>query len=309
MIKLEKENKYSNKWRIRGRINITTKIITDSTSYIPEYLLKEYDISVISLSVIFENEAFKEVDITNEDFYKKLNECDKIPTSSQPSVETLYKMFEENVIDNNEIVGVFISSDMSGTYSTAILVKNMILEKYPNAKIEIVDSRSNCMQLGFAALAAAKVAKAGKTIKEVVEAATENIKRSRFIFIPDTLEYLKKGGRIGSAKALLGSILQIKPILTVTDGKTNILSKVRTKKRALEKMIDILLENIKEYGLGDVVIHHINCEKEAKKFAKLIEDKIEKVIHISSIGPVIGTHVGPGAIGIAYYTEDELILE
>lgn len=288
---------------------MTVKIITDSTSYIPENLRKEYDISIVSLSVVFDNEAFKEVDISNDKFYEKLDASPKIPTSSQPSVDELYRMFEENVKENNSVVGIFISSDMSGTYSTAGLVKSMILEKYPKAQIEIVDSRSNCMQLGYAVLEAAKAAKEGKVITEVVEAAEKNIKRSRFVFIPDTMEYLKKGGRIGSAKALLGSILQIKPILTVTDGKTNLLGKVRTRKRAIEKLIDMFLGNIKKYGLGDVIVHHINCEEEAKKLAKLIEKQIGKVVHIASIGPVIGTHVGPGAIGIAYYTEEELIIE
>lgn len=288
---------------------MAVKIITDSTSYIPENLRKEYDISVVSLSVVFEQEAFKEVDISNDKFYKKLDASPKIPTSSQPSVDELYKIFEENVKDNNEVVAIFISSDMSGTYSTGRLVKSMILEKYPDAKIEIVDSRSNCMQLGYAVLEAAKAAKDDKTITEVVEAAEKNIKRSRFLFIPDTMEYLKKGGRIGSAKALLGSILQIKPVLTVTDGKTNLIGKVRTRKRAIQKLIDMFLGNIKKYGFGDVIVHHINCEEEAKKLAKLIEEQIGKVVHIASIGPVIGTHVGPGAIGIAYYTEEELIIE
>ncbi|QXM06383.1 DegV family protein [Crassaminicella indica] len=285
---------------------MTIKIITDSTSYIPENLKKEYDISTVSLSIIFEDEVFKEVNISNDRFYEKLEKSKKIPTSSQPTVDEFYKVFEKNVKENNDIVGIFISSDMSGTYSTAGLAKNMILEKYPKAKIEIIDSRSNSMQLGYAVLAAAKAAKEGKSLQEVVEAVKKNIKRSRFIFIPDTLEYLKKGGRIGTAKALIGSIFQIKPILTVTDGKTNVFSKVRTKKRALEKMIDIFLENIKSCGLGDVIVHHINCEEEAKKFAKKIEEKIGKAVFICSIGPVIGTHVGPGSIGIVYYTKEEL---
>lgn len=286
---------------------MSVKIITDSTCYIPGNLLKEYDITVVSLSVVFEDEVLKEVNITNDKFYEKLAKSERIPTSSQPSVDDMYKVFEDNIKENNEIVALFISSEMSGTFSTANLVKNMIVEKYPDAKIEIVDSRSNCMQLGYAALTAAKAAKEGKTIQEVVEAANKNIKRSRFVFIPDTLEYLKKGGRIGSASALLGTILQIKPILTVTDGKTNVLDKVRTKKRALAKITDIFFEDVNKYGLGDAIIHHINCEQEAKKLAKLIEEKFDKVINIASIGPVIGTHVGPGAIGIVYYTKEELV--
>lgn len=184
----------------------------------------------------------------------------------------------------------------------------MILEKYPQAKIEIIDSSSNCMQLGFAVLTAAKAAKINKSVPEIIKEVEKNIKRSRFIFIPETLEYLRIGGRIGTASALLGSILQIKPILTVTNGKTHVLSKVRTKKRAIEDMLNIFLEDIHKFGLGGVIVHHINCEEEASKLSKLIESKIGTIVNLSSIGPVIGTHVGPGAIGIAYYTQQELIV-
>ncbi|QZY55901.1 DegV family protein [Crassaminicella profunda] len=283
-----------------------TKIITDSTAYIPERLKKEYDIEVISLSVAFEDQVFKENNISNDTFYKKLDASHTIPTSSQPSIDEFYKIFEEKVKADHPVVGVFISSEMSGTYTTANLVKKMILENYPNAKIEIIDSRSNCMQLGYAAIAGAKLAKDGKSIGEVVEAVKENIKRSRFIFIPDTLKYLKKGGRIGSAKALLGSMLQIKPILTVMDGKTHMLRKVRTKKKALKEMIDLFLEDIRDHGLGEVMVHHIHCEEEAIKFANSLSEKVGESIGIASIGPVIGTHVGPGSLGIVYYTQKEL---
>lgn len=285
------------------------KIVTDSTSYIPEELIKKYDISIVSLSISFGNESFMEVDVDNDTFYKKLDEYDKIPTSSQPSIQEIYKVFEKHVKNNDEVVGIFISSQMSGTYSTACLVKNMILEDYKDAKIKIIDSKSNSMQLGFACLAACEAARYEKDIEKVVEAANENIKRSRFIFSPDTLSYLKKGGRIGGASALIGSLLKIKPILTVVEGKTEILSKVRTSKRAIQTIMNTFMEDIKNFGLGDVIIHHINCEERAKKIAHLLEENIGKVVKICAIGPVIGTHVGPGALGLAYYTEKELDLK
>ncbi|MBU3128167.1 DegV family protein [Clostridium tagluense] len=285
---------------------MTVKIITDSTSYISEELIKKYDISITSLTVIFENEEFKEINIKNETFYEKLHESTSIPTSSQPSLEEMYSILEKNVKDNNEVVGVFLSSEMSGTYSNACLAKNMILESYPNALIQIIDSRSNCMQLGFAALTGAIAAQNGKSIAEVACNVKDNIKRSRFLFIPDTLEYLKKGGRIGGASALLGTIFQIKPILTVVDGKTELFNKVRTKKRAIQTMIDKFIEDISSHGLGEVMIHHINDVEGAQAFAKTIEECIGKKVDIAPIGPVIGTHVGPGALGIVYYTKTDL---
>jgi len=282
---------------------MSIKIITDSTSNIPENLRKEFDISVISLSVVFKDEIFREVDISNEDFYKKLEESEELPTSTQPSIEEFYNIFKENIIKNNEIIGIFISSDMSGTFSTANLAKNMIIEEYPDAKIELLDSRSNCMQLGYAVITASRLVKEGKVFNEVVDGVKDNINKSKFIFTPDTLEYLRKGGRIGSAGALVGSLLNIKPILTVTDGQTNVYLKVRTKKRAIDKMIDILREDDEKFGLEEITIHHINCEKEAKKLAENIKDKMKCEILVCPIGPVIGVHVGPGTLGIAYYTK------
>ncbi|MBZ9607745.1 DegV family protein [Clostridium estertheticum] len=285
---------------------MAVKIVTDSTSYISEDLRKKYDISIVSLSVIFGNKEFKETLIENESFYEKLDKNLSIPTSSQPSLVEMYNMIENQVRDNNEVVGVFLSSDMSGTYSNACLAKSMILENYPNALIEIIDSRSNCMQLGFAALTAAIASQQGKSINEVVDIVKNNIKRSRFMFIPDNLEYLKKGGRIGGASALLGTIFQIKPILTVVDGKTELFNKVRTKKRAIQTMIDKFIEDITKHGLGEVMIHHINDVEGARAFAKKVEECIGKKIDIAPIGPVIGTHVGPGALGIVYYTKTDL---
>ena len=271
------------------------KIITDSTSYINADLKEKYDISIVSLSVIFKDEEFKEINIENETFYEKLGKNLSIPTSSQPPLAEMYTILENQVIDNNEVVCIFMSSDMSGTYSNACLAKSMIIEKYPNAVIEIIDSRSNSMQLGFAVLTAARAVYEGKPIDEVINITQDNIKRSKFMFIPDTLEYLKKGGRIGGASALLGTIFQIKPILTVINGKTELFDKVRTKKRAIQTMVDKFIEDITKHGLGEVIIHHINDVEGAIEFAKIVEKCIGKKVDIAPIGPVIGTHVGPGA--------------
>jgi len=289
-----------------GGFYMAVKIVTDSTCYIPEKMLKEYGIDLVSLSVSFDSEIYKESEITNEEFYTLLNKYNVFPKSSQPSVDEVYKAFEKHIKNGDEVVAVFLSSDMSGTYQSALMVKGMILENYPEGKIEVIDSRSNSMQLGYAVLTAARAAADGKSLKEVISLTEKNIKRSKFVFSPDTLEYLKKGGRIGTASALLGSILQIKPVLTVLDGKTTTLDKVRTKKKALKRMIDELIENITEFGVGEVIVHHINCEEEAKKFAAMIEKYVGKAVDICSIGPVIGTHVGPGALGVVYYTQEEL---
>lgn len=282
---------------------MTIKIVTDSTAYIPEDLLTKYDILVISLNVIMNGKSMRELDINDHDFYSMLPLLDEIPTSSQPILHEMMTTFETLIKEGHEILGIFLSSEMSGTFSSAHMVRNMILENYPEACIELLDSKTNCMQMGFIALEAAKAAKNGANLQEVVDIANTVKRNSRFLFTPDTLDYLKKGGRIGGASALLGNIFQIKPILTVEDGKTTIFTKVRTKKKAIQTFITKLEEDLDGHQLGDIIVHHIHCEQEGLALAKQLEEEFKLPVRIQAIGPVIGSHVGPGSIGIAYYVK------
>lgn len=279
------------------------KIVTDSTSYISDEYIKKYDIKLVSLNVIINGVSSREVDIENEVFYEEIKNSKEIPKSSQPIPEEMLNTFREIVEDGDSIVGIFLSSKMSGTYSNANMIKDMILEDYPDAEIHILDSKTNCMQMGFAVIEAARTASEGKSINEVINTANHVINNSRFLFTPETLEYLKKGGRIGGAAALFGNVLQIKPILTVVNGETSVFKKVRTRKKAIEEIVKTVLEEIEAKGLGDIVVHHINCQEDGLKLAKSLENKLGKKVEIQSIGPVIGVHVGPGSIGIAYYTK------
>lgn len=279
------------------------KIVTDSTSYIADEYIKKYDIKLVSLNVIINGVSSREIDIENEVFYEEIRNSKEIPKSSQPIPNEMLNTFKEIVKDGDSIVGIFLSSKMSGTYSNANMIKDMILEDYPDAEIHILDSKTNCMQMGFAVIEAARTASEGKSINEVINAANHVINNSRFLFTPETLEYLKKGGRIGGAAALFGNVLQIKPILTVVNGETSVFKKVRTRKKAIEEIVKTVLEEIEAKGFGDIVVHHINCQEDGLKLAKALENKLGKKVEIQSIGPVIGVHVGPGSIGIAYYTK------
>ncbi|AHF06494.1 DegV family protein [Desulfitobacterium metallireducens] len=280
---------------------MAVQILTDSTSYLSEEIRKELDIRVVSLGLSFGNESMKETDIDNESFYQMMAQKG-IPTSSQPSVGDLEKEMISGVEKGDQLCCIFMSSEMSGTFSTAQLVKEMVLEKYEDAKIAVIDSKSNCMQLGFSVIQAARTAKAGMSLEKVSQAALENINKSRFLFIPENLDYLRKGGRIGGASALLGNLFKIIPILTVENGKTSVLMKVRTKGNALRAMVDQVVKDISEKGLGEIAVEHINCKQEAKELAKVIKEKLNVNIDIMDIGPVIGLHVGPGTLGIVYYT-------
>lgn len=279
------------------------KIVTDSTSYIPKQYMDKYDIKIVSLNVVMNEVSRREIDIDNKTFYEEMSKASDIPKSSQPTPQEMLNTFKDIVKDGDSIIGIFLSSKMSGTYSNANMIKNMILEDYPNADIHILDSKSNCMQMGFAAIKAGEAVSEGKSIDEVVDAAQHVLNNSRFLFTPKTLEYLKKGGRIGRAAALVGNLLQIKPILTVVDGETSVFKKVRTRKKAVDEIVEAVLNEIESKGLGDVIVHHINCEEEGIKLAKTLENKLGQKVEIQSIGPVIGLHVGPGSIGIAYYTK------
>lgn len=279
------------------------KIITDSTSYIPEEIARKLDISIVSLSVFFNGESYKEIDLDNREFYRHIEETGEIPKSSQPNIDELFNIFKKITDNGDEIVGIFISSKMSGTYSSAGLVKNMILENNKDAVIEIVDSCTNCMQMGFIAIEAARVAKSGSLIKDVVETAEQVRRNSRFLFVPDTLRYLQRGGRIGTASALIGGILQIKPILTVENGETTVFEKVRTKKKAVDEILNKVLNDCQKNKIKGVIVHHIDCQKEGSQLAEKLSQKLNIPVNIQSIGPVIGAHVGPGAIGVAYFTE------
>ncbi|WP_069997286.1 DegV family protein [Cellulosilyticum sp. I15G10I2] len=279
------------------------KLVTDSTSYIPQEYIEKYDISIISLSVILNGKSTRELEIDTESFYNEMQNAQEMPTSSQPAPEEVFKTFERIIQNGDSALGIFLSSDMSGTFSGAHITRDLLLEKYPHAQIELLDSRTNCMQMGYAVIEAAHAASLYKSMDDIIKSAMHVITHSTFLFIPDTLTYLKKGGRIGTAASLLGNLLQIKPILTVQNGMTTIFTKVRTKKKAIDTMVDKFLQDINGADLGGVIVHHINCPEEGALLANNIKEKVHIDVTIQCIGPVIGLHVGPGCVGIAYYTK------
>jgi DegV family protein with EDD domain len=282
------------------------RVVTDSTSYIPAEMAEGLPLAVVSLSATLGGVTQRETEIDTTTFYRRMRETGEFPTSSQPTVAEIIEAFETPVAAGDDVVGVFISSDMSGTFATAQMARDQVLERHPQGRIELVDSRSNSMELGFAALAAARAASQGMSVEDAVAAAQHKIDRSRWLFVPATLDYLKMGGRIGTASALLGSILDIKPILTVVDGKTAPFRKVRTRARAIAEIAAYFADDVDEKGLGDVIVHHINDEDAAADLAGRVEAAIGRSPRIVPLGPVIGVHVGPGALGVVYWTVKEM---
>lgn len=281
---------------------MAVRVVTDSTSYLPDDAVERYKIRIVPLSVTLDGVTYVE-GVADAAFYQALRASSGFPTSSQPSAASLADAFRAVVEGGDDVVAVFLSSDMSGTFSTALLARDMVLQEHPDARIEVVDSRSNCMELGFAALAAARAAESGASVDQAAQAARDMTLRTRFLFVPDTLEYLRRGGRIGNASALIGTLLQIKPILTVVDGKTDVFAKVRTKQKAMAEIVAAFSRDIESKGLLDVVAHHIDDEDEGRQIAAMAAEAAGREVPVVPVGPTIGTHVGPGSVGLVYATE------
>jgi DegV family protein with EDD domain len=279
-------------------------IVCDSTAYLSDEQVRDSGINVVSLWVNDGGRTERELDMDFGAFYRRLADTRALPTSSQPSPEEMTDAFKRALEQGDgEALGVFISSDMSGTFESARLAVDLVLAEQPEARIELVDSRSNCMQLGYSALAAAKAAAEGKGLAECAEAARECRRRTRFLFSPHSLEYLERGGRVGRASALLGGMLQIMPVLTVEDGVTSIAAKVRTRKKALAEMASRFAADVEAHGLRNVTVHSIVDVEAGRAFAReYIEPVAKREVSVTPIGPVIGLHVGP-AVAVAYETE------
>jgi DegV family protein with EDD domain len=279
-------------------------IVTDSTAYIPKDILRDLPIFTIPLHVIWGDDMFRDnVDITQNIFYERLGSSKTMPSTSQPSPQEFVELYKTVAEDYDEILSIHISSQLSGTFDSAIQAKKIL----SNMKIEVIDSKSTSMGLGFLVLMAARNAQSGENllkIKGLIESARDKVK---IFFVLRTLEFLKRGGRIGSASALLGTALNLKPILMVEDGVIKPFAKVRTMQKALSRLTEILTENVEGRTPVHLSIIQAEAENDALFLQKEIENKFSKKdiaeMVITGISPVIGTHTGPGAVGICFITE------
>ena len=278
-------------------------VVTDSVASIPADILAENAIDVVSLYINDGETNQRELDMDVADFYRRLEDMSSLPTSSQPSVEEILSALRRALERGDDVVGIFISEKMSGTLQTARIAADMLRAEFPAARIELLDSGSNSMDEGFGAISAARAASVGKPIDTCVAAATTTFARSKWLFTPHTLEYLRRGGRIGGASAMLGGLLQIKPILTVEDGVVETFAKVRTQSRALAEITRKVTADAAAFGLERIIVHYIVDRELASKFAaEQIEPLAGGPVRVIPVSPVIGLHVGP-AIGVVYETK------
>lgn len=274
------------------------KIVTDSTADISREEREALGIEVVPLRVHFGEETYYDgVDIHPEQFYAKLAEAVEPPTTSQPSPVDFMELYKKLADQpDTEIISIHLSSAFSGTCQSAVLAKSLLDEQ---AIVHIVDSKSASYGHGMMAAVAAEEARAGKSAEEIVATISKLRAETRIYFIVDTLQYLYKGGRIGKASAMLGSLLNFKPILTIDDaGEVAPVDKVRGQKKALARMIELLKQEFQDRRIR-FVVGHAESPDNAKELRLMVEEQLNAEFrNYTSIGPVIGTHAGPGALAL-----------
>jgi DegV family protein with EDD domain len=274
---------------------MSVAIVTDTCHYLPQALVAEHGIREVSLYVHWGDQSQRESDITDYDeYYRRLGSSPELPTTSQPSIGDFLEVYEPLLDAGDEIVSIHLAGGMSGTVRSAEQARDQLGER--SDRVHVVDSETACGGEGLIVLAAVRAARDGRSGAEVAAHARDARKQLKMWFAIDTLEYLRRGGRIAGAQAWLGSALKIKPILTVESEITPV-ERVRTSRRAFEKMVELLRSRYDD-GADAWMVQHIQAPSQAAELAARgteifgCEPRV-----ISEIGPVIGTHVGPGLLG------------
>jgi len=277
-------------------------IVTDSSAYIPGNLSQDLTIYVIPLILLWDNQSLKDLEeITTDAFYERLKNSATSPSTSQPSPIVFKEKYQFLLSKGFEILSIHLSSKLSGTIDSAIKAKDML----PGEKIRIVDSESTSMAMGFQILLAARLAAQGASLAECERIALQAKVKSGVYFVVKTLEYLKRGGRIGGAAAFLGTVMDLKPILELKDGKIEVVEKVRTMSKAVDRMLDLVEQKL---GKTEGKIHLASLYTDSSEPAQILMDRAiqrlgkENIIEstLSPVSPVIGAHAGPGTMGLCF---------
>lgn len=277
-------------------------IVTDSSADLPKNLAESLNIHIIPLWIHWGEEKMQDgIDIPPKEFYKRLREADELPTTSQPSAGEFIEFYKRIAEDCDGIVSIHVSSKLSGTVGSASAAAN----QFTDIPVRVLDSLSVTMGLGFVVLAAAEAASQGQTFEQVISAAEAVIQRMQLLFVVDTLENLHKGGRITGAKALLGTALSIKPLLQFEDGLIQPLAQVRTKKKAIAKMLDEAETRLGGRRITVAAVVDCDSPTEADAIAVSVKERfgLDEVTR-ALISPAVGIHGGPGTVGLVFYTMD-----
>jgi DegV family protein with EDD domain len=294
--------KYNTFILIRGEVMSKVAVLTDSTACIPSALQQQLNITVVPLTLIWGEESYEDgVDMMPDDFYKRMENSKVIPTTSQATIASMKNAFERLLAEGQDVLGIFISSKLSGTVESAMQAREMLPKGQD--RIAILDSLATTMALGWPVLTAARAAEAGESLVECQKLAEKARDQTGVMFVVETLEYLRRGGRIGGAQAMLGTILNIKPLLELQDGRIESVEKIRTKGKALSRMLDLVEEKVAGRTPIRLATVHANAEAEALTLLETARQRFNPIESLHSpLSPVIGTHAGPGTVALAFMT-------
>ncbi|MBN1303225.1 MAG: DegV family protein [Anaerolineales bacterium] len=275
-------------------------LVTDSTAYIPKDYIKQYNITVTPLVLIWGDETFEDgVDIQPDEFYSRLQTAEVMPSTSQTTPATMQKTFAALLDKGYEIVALFISSKLSGTVQSAVQAKEAF--SAGKEKIHIIDTFSTAMAMGYQVLAVARAISDGADIDDCLSLAEKARNNTGVYFAVDTLEFLHRGGRIGGAQRFLGSALNLKPILALQDGRVVAVDRVRTKRKAIDRVQELVAAQVNGKSSIRLATIHANAKDEAKQLLERASNDLGAIESVrSEVSPVIGTHAGPGTVGLAY---------
>jgi len=275
-------------------------LVTDSTTYMPPELVKKYNISVAPQVLIWDNRTYKDgVEIESSEFFTRLKTAKTMPTTSQVAVISFQEIFQALVDQGFEVLALLLSSKLSGTVQSAIQARDLM--STARDKVHVVDSQSVAMALGFQVLAVARALEDGASLKDAIALAERSYEHTGVVFAVDTLEFLHRGGRIGGAQRFLGTMLNMKPILAIQDGRVEGVDRIRTKSKAHDRVLELVTEKIAGRTPVRLATLHANAADDAKALLTRAEQALKPVESIfTEVSPTVGTHAGPGTVGLAF---------
>ncbi|MBX6396009.1 MAG: DegV family protein [Alicyclobacillaceae bacterium] len=278
----------------------TVAVVVDSTAGIPEEVVRRHRLTVVPLTVLFGEKVYREgVDLSPAEFYARLREAPQLPTTSQPPVGEFVSVFSRLLDDHRGVVCILLSGALSGTVQAARAAAASV-----RGPVAVVDSRTSSYGLEALAVEAARMAEAGHSPDEIAERVTRMAQGIRAYFVVDDLAYLRRGGRLGSAQAVLGTVLQVKPILTLEDGRLALQEKVRTRRRAVDRIVELWEEALRE-GPQRVCVIHADRAEDAEDLRARVAARIPgREVPVRELGPVLGTHGGPGVLALMFFPEE-----
>lgn len=275
-------------------------LVTDSTTYMPPELVKEYSISVAPQLLIWGDQTYKDgVDIESSEFFTRLKTAKVMPTTSQVAVISFQEIFQHLVDQGYDVLALLVSSKLSGTVQSAMQARDLMSSA--RERVNVVDSQSVAMALGFQVLAVARAIRDGASLKDAIALAEKSYQYTGVFFAVDTLEFLHRGGRIGSAQRFLGTMLNMKPILAIQDGRVEGIDRIRTKNKAHDRVLELVVDKVAGRTPVHLATLHANAAEEAKALLARGEEALHPVESIlTEVSPTVGTHAGPGTVGLAF---------